>query len=93
MATMCCPHCQKHFQKPTNVVAWVVGIVAALIAGGFLLIIICLAAVTAIGANANAEDAALSSNASRLQVRASAPSHQPRRRLQADRTNNGGSPE
>lgn len=56
MATICCPNCQTQIQKPTNVVAWVLGTLAALFVGGFLIIVICLSAVTAIGANANVAD-------------------------------------
>ena len=52
MATLQCPNCQTHIQKPTNVLAWVFGILGALallMVGGFLLIIVCLAAISAVG--------------------------------------------
>jgi len=49
MATIQCPNCQCHIQKPTNVVAWAVGIIALLMVGGFMFIIVCLAAIAAVG--------------------------------------------
>ena len=52
MATMCCPNCQTVIKKPTNVLAWIAGILAALFVGGVLLVVVCLTAVSAIGANA-----------------------------------------
>ena len=47
--------CHTVIKKPTNVVAWVAGILAALFIGLVLLVVVCLAAVTAIGTNAEAQ--------------------------------------
>ena len=50
MATMRCPNCQTEIQKPTNVLAWILGTIAVGGLGLFMLVIVCLAAITSIGA-------------------------------------------
>ena len=55
MATMQCPSCNCSFKKPTNVIGWILGILATFFIGGFLLIVVCLTAISAIGASADSE--------------------------------------
>lgn len=54
MASIPCPNCGTHVQKPTNIIGIILGIFGFLFIGGTLLIIICLATISTIGANANA---------------------------------------
>lgn len=56
MAAVQCPNCQCQFKSPTNVVAWVIGLLGALMLGGFLLVVVCLAAVAAVGAAADDDE-------------------------------------
>ena len=55
MSSICCPHCLKEIKTPSNAAAWIVGLIATIFAGGFFMIVICLGAISAIGANANTE--------------------------------------
>ena len=55
MATIPCPQCGTQVKKPTNIVGLVLGIFAFLFIGGFCLILVCLAAIAAVGENAEAE--------------------------------------
>lgn len=54
MASVPCPNCGTNVQKPTNVIAIVLGIFGFLFIGGTLLIVVCLATIATIGANAEA---------------------------------------
>ena len=55
MGTMRCPHCSSEIKKPGNVLAIILCIFGCLFVSGALFVIICLATITAIGRNANAE--------------------------------------
>lgn len=54
MASIPCPNCGTHVQKPTNIIGIILGIFGFLFIGGTLLIIICLATIATVGANADA---------------------------------------
>ena len=58
MAKMLCPNCHTQIEKPSNSTGWIVAIlggIGLMMVGGFLLIIVCLATISTIGANAEAE--------------------------------------
>lgn len=59
MSTIQCPNCQCQIKKPANVLAWVLGLMGALCFGGFMLIVVCLAAISAIGESAKSEFSAV----------------------------------
>ena len=54
MASIPCPNCGTHVQKPTNIIAIILGIFGFVMVGGTLLVIICLATIATVGANAEA---------------------------------------
>lgn len=58
MATIYCPTCRTEFKQPTGIVGWIMSTLAVLFGGGFLVIVICVAAASLVPkANGNQQAA------------------------------------
>ena len=54
MATMRCPNCSSEIQKPSSITGIVLGLLVLFVIGAPMFLIVCLAAISAVGSNADA---------------------------------------